>query len=80
MSNASFAAVVRVVASYVGEAKAEGLVERRLAKESITSDQFALAQLTPALQMKIVSAASLYFLDASREPELKLKLAALGVS
>ena len=78
MSSASFAAVVKLVASYVGEAKAEGLLERRLAHESITTDQFNLTHLTPTLQIKIISAASLYLPDASKEPDLKAKLAAMG--
>jgi len=75
MANTSFASLVKLIAAYVGEAKASGLVERRLGAASVTADQFTKAHLSASMQAAIVSAATLYLLDQGKEAQLKSQLA-----
>lgn len=78
MSKANFDAVVRLVAGYVGEAKASGLVERRLTSAKISVDRFTFADLTPTMRSLILGAAKLYIPEKNKQDEFEKKLNAMA--
>jgi hypothetical protein len=80
MSKANFDAVVKLVAVYVGAAKATGLVERRLAEAKLTADQFTFSDLTESVRSRIAGAANLYIAEKTQQDELGKKLAAMSAS
>jgi hypothetical protein len=74
MAKAQYDAVVKFVASYIGDAKAGGLVERQLKHcAPATPDTFTKDDLQKITAVLTV-AASLYITDDAKKAEFKAKL------
>lgn len=78
MANARYENVVKLVSSYVGDAKGPGLVERQLKHCGSTPDTFSADDLKK-IQSFIVGAAALYIPDPGKADEFGKKLLALAV-
>jgi hypothetical protein len=65
------------VASYIGEEKCSGALERQLKRGSATADSFGANDLK-ALRNYITAAATLYVADAAKKEELAAKIQSLA--
>lgn len=78
MGNPRYDSVVKLVSSYVGDAKGPGLVERQLKHCGSTPDTFSADDLNK-IHTFIVGAAALYIPDPAKADEFSKKLSALAV-
>ena len=77
MANPIYTSLLQVVSSYIGQEKAQGLIERNLEKAGFKPDALDKAQLKTVV-LRLSVAATLYIDDKNQHAECGEKIAALA--